>query len=135
MKIKLIVMVACAGLVVWPVSAHHSGAAEFDSTKKIDLKGVVTKVEWTNPHAHFYMDVKDSNGNVVNWNLELASPNVLIRNGWRRNSVKPGDVVSVTGSQARDNSSLGIAQVITFPDGHKLNFLFAEDGAGKGDSK
>ena len=60
-----------------PAAAHHSGAAEFDSNKKIDLTGVVTKVEWTNPHAHFYMDVKDANGTVANWNLELASPNVL----------------------------------------------------------
>ena len=60
-----------------PALAHHSGAAEFDSSKKIDLTGVVTKVEWTNPHAHFYMDVKDASGKVANWNLELASPNVL----------------------------------------------------------
>ena len=70
-----------------PALAHHSGAAEFDSHKKIDLTGVVTKVEWTNPHAHFYIDVKDASGTVVNWNLELASPNVLIRNGWHRNSI------------------------------------------------
>src|SRR5271169_4120129 len=97
-----------------PVFAHHSGAAEFDSTKKIELTGVVTKVEWTNPHAHFYMDVKDSSGNVTNWNLELASPNVLIRNGWRRNSVKEGDTVSVTGAQAKDSSNYGSASVITF---------------------
>ncbi len=115
---------AAIGLAL-PAWAHHSGAAEFDSTKKIDLTGTVTKVEWTNPHAHFFMDVKDASGNVVNWNLELASPNVLIRNGWKRNSVKPGDVVTVTGSPAKDNSHLGIAQTIVFPDGHKLNFLSA----------
>ena len=86
-----------------PVFAHHSGAAEFDSTKKIALTGVVTKVEWTNPHAHFYMDVTDASGKVENWNLELASPNVLIRNGWSRNSVKKGDTVSITGARAKDN--------------------------------
>ena len=112
-----------------PALAHHSGAAEFDSHKKIDLSGVVTKVEWTNPHAHFYVDVKDSSGNVVNWNLELASPNVLIRNGWHRNSIKPGDMVSVTGAQAKDSSNYGSASVITFPDGHKLSFLGADDPA------
>lgn len=112
-----------------PVLAHHSGAAEFDSNKKLNLKGVVTKVEWTNPHAHFFIDVKDDKGNVVNWNLELASPSILIRNGWKRNSVKEGDVVTVTGSQARDNSNLGIAQTIVFPDGHKLNFLSAYEDA------
>jgi hypothetical protein len=109
--------------------AHHSGAAEFDSKQKIDLSGVVTKVEWTNPHAHFYMDVKDASGNVSNWNLELASPNVLIRNGWKRNSLKPGDMVGVTGIRAKDNSNYGSASVITLPDGHKLNFLAAEDPA------
>lgn len=122
---------ACA---VWlasgpPALAHHSGAAEFDSTKKVDLTGVVTKVEWTNPHAHFYIDVKDASGNVVNWNFELASPNVLIRNGWHRNSIKPGDTVTVTGSRAKDSSNYASAGEITFPDGHKLNFLAAEDPA------
>jgi len=112
-----------------PALAHHSGAAEFDSHKKIDLTGVVTKVEWTNPHAHFYIDVKDASGTVVNWNLELASPNVLIRNGWHRNSIKAGDMVSVTGVQAKDSSYYGSASVIIFPDGHKLSFLGADDPA------
>jgi len=124
-----IAVLAGAAFATLPVLAHHSGAAEFDSSKKIELTGVVTKVEWTNPHAHFFMDVKDTNGNVVNWNLELASPNVLIRNGWKRNSVKAGDTVTVTGSPAKDNSHLGTAATIVFPDGHKLNFLSAfEDG-------
>jgi hypothetical protein len=131
MRSLLFVAIAC---VVWsasglPALAHHSGAAEFDSKKKVDLTGVVTKVEWTNPHAHFYMDVKDSSGSVVNWNLELASPNVLIRNGWHRNSVKPGDMVSVTGVQAKDSSYYASAGVIIFPDGHKLTFLGADDPA------
>jgi len=128
---RFVLSVAMAG-VIWlaagsPALAHHSGAAEFDSTKKIDLTGVVTKVEWTNPHAHFYIDVKDPSGNVANWNLELASPNVLIRNGWKRNSVKPGDTVSVTGSRAKDSPYYGSASMITFPDGHKLSFLGADD--------
>jgi len=122
------VLAAAAMMLSAPaIFAHHSGAAEFDSNKKFDITGVVTKVEWTNPHAHFYLDVKDSSGKVVNWNLELASPNVLIRNGWHRNSVKEGDTVSVKGSQAKDNSSVGTAEVITFPDGHKLNFLYADE--------
>jgi Family of unknown function (DUF6152) len=112
-----------------PMFAHHSGAAEFDFNKKVDLTGVVTKVEWTNPHAHFYMDVKDASGNLTNWNLELASPNVLIRNGWRRNSIKTGDTVTVTGIRAKDNSTYATASVITFPDGHKLNFLYADEPA------
>lgn len=125
------VLVAGVGLLALglPVLAHHSGAAVFDNTKKIDLTGVVTKVEWVNPHAHFYIDVKDGAGKVTNWNLELASPSILVRNGWKRNSIKEGDMVTVTGSRARDNSFFGIAQTIVFPDGHKLNFLSAyEDG-------
>jgi hypothetical protein len=131
MRPVLFFAIACG---VWLASglsvlAHHSGAAEFDSNKKIDLTGVVTKVEWTNPHAHFYMDVNDASGNVANWNLELASPNVLIRNGWKRNSIKPGDMVSVTGIRAKDSPNYGSASVITFPDGHKLNFLSAEEPA------
>ena len=127
-----IAVLAGAVLTTLPAPAHHSGAAEFDSSKKIELTGVVTKVEWTNPHAHFFMDVKDASGNIVSWNLELANPNVLIRNGWKRNSVKAGDTVSVTGSPAKDNSHLGTAATIVFPDGHKLSFLSAfEDGPGQ----
>jgi hypothetical protein len=118
--------VAIAGLVLLaaekPVFAHHSGAAEFDVNKSIELSGVVTKLEWTNPHAHFYMDVTDANGNVANWNLELASPNVLVRTGWSRHSLKEGDKVNVTGLRAKDGSNVGHANTITFPDGHKLNF-------------
>lgn len=127
MGVRLVVMVSALGLMVplFTAQAHHSGAAVFDNTKKIDLKGVVTKMEWTNPHAHFYLDVKDSAGKVVNWNLELASPNVLSRNGWKRTSVKEGDTVSVTGSQARDGTNFGIAESIVFPDGHKLSFMSA----------
>jgi hypothetical protein len=131
MRVRFYGLAAGAALLAWglPVLAHHSGAAVFDNTKKIDLTGVVTKVEWVNPHAHFYIDVKDSAGKVTNWNLELASPSILVRNGWKRNSIKEGDTVTVTGSHARDNSNFGIAQTIVFPDGHKLNFLSAyEDG-------
>jgi len=129
MRLVLSCAIACATWLAFglPASAHHSGAAEFDSNKKIDLTGVVTKVEWTNPHAHFYMDVKDAGGTVANWNLELASPNVLIRNGWKRNSLKPGDMVSVTGIRAKDSPTIGSASVITFPDGHKLTFLAGEE--------
>ena len=130
MKLSLRVTVAAAGLLasllaVGPVFAHHSGAAVFDTTKKLELKGVVTRMEWTNPHAHFLLDVKAADGTVTNWNLELASPSILLRNGWKRDSLKAGDVVTVDGSPAKDNSKFGIAQSIEFADGHKLNFLSA----------
>jgi hypothetical protein len=127
MRARLAFAAAVALGAALPMLAHHSGAAVFDSTKKIELKGTVTKMEWTNPHAHFFIDVKEANGTVTNWNLELASPSILIRNGWKRNSIKEGDVVTVTGSRARDGSNFGIAQSIIFPDGHKLNFLSAYD--------
>jgi len=127
MRSKLAVLPVAAGLLAaaFQVYAHHSGAAVFDAEKPIALTGVVTRVEWTNPHAHFFMDVKDASGKVTNWNLELASPNVLVRNGWKRTSVKEGDTVSITGQQARDNTKFGIANTIVFPDGRKLNFMSA----------
>lgn len=103
-----------------PVMAHHSFAAEYDEKKPVTLKGVVTKVEWTNPHARFYLDVKDERGNVVNWNLELASPNVLIRNGWKRKSLQPGDQVVVGGSQAKDGTNMANARIVTLADGRKV---------------
>ncbi len=121
MKILSAAIIAALSLgLSLPAFAHHSAAAEFDVNRSFDLSGVITKIEWTNPHAHFYMDVADADGKVTNWNLELASPNVLIRNGWTRNSLKPGDKVSVTGLQAKDSSTAGYANSITFPDGRKL---------------
>ena len=106
----------CAAL---PVSAHHSFAAEYDSKKPVTLSGSVTKVEWTNPHARFYVDVKDG-GAVTNWELELGSPNGLMRNGWTRNSLKPGDMVSVEGYMAKDGSKLANARTVTLGDGRKV---------------
>jgi hypothetical protein len=93
MKVRMISLLACASLAVAaPVLAHHSFSGEYDSTKPITLTGKVTKVEWTNPHARFYIDVKGDDGQTTNWNLELASPNVLKRQGWASNSLKEGDV-------------------------------------------
>jgi len=104
--------------------AHHSFAAEYDVKKPVTLKGTVTKVEWTNPHARFYIDVKDENGNVTNWNLELASPNVLVRQGWNRHSLNVGDVVTVEGAQAKDGSQMANARSVTLADGRKV-FAFS----------
>ena len=110
-----------------PVIAHHSFAAEYDAKKPVDLKGVVTKVEWANPHAHFYLDVTSPEGKIANWNMELASPNMLVRNGWKRNSLKPGDAVSVTGSLAKDGTNTASVGIISLPDGRKLTFMAAPD--------
>jgi len=124
---KCFAVATLGAVLLMPVFGHHSGAAEFDSNKKIDLTGVVTRVEWTNPHAHFYMDVTDASGKVTNWNLELASPNVLIRNGWSRHSLKEGDKVRGTGERAKNNSNLGTAGPISLSDGRKLTFMAADN--------
>jgi hypothetical protein len=115
--------VAAAGsLMVWgPAVAHHSFAAEFDRALPITVTGSVTKVEWANPHARFYIDAKDDKtGETVNWDFELASPNGLMRRGWTRNSMKLGDVVTVTGHRAKNNPHVGNASTVVLADGKKL---------------
>jgi hypothetical protein len=94
------------------VLAHHSFAAEFDATRPITVTGTVTKVEWANPHTWFFVDVKDADGTVVNWGFELAGPAQLLRLGWKRDSMKVGDVVTVQASRARDGSNQANARNI-----------------------
>jgi hypothetical protein len=121
MKSKLMSMIA-GGLIIAAVPgfAHHSFSAEYDRAKSISLKGTVTKVEWMNPHARFYVDVKDDAGKVTNWEFELGSPNGLMRQGWTRNSLKPGDVITVNGSRAKDGSNLVNASNVAFEDGKRV---------------
>ena len=121
-------LAAALVLGAFTLQAHHSGAAVFDNTKKLNLKGTVTKVDWTNPHAHFFMDVKDESGKVTNWNFELASPNVLSRNGWTRHSLKEGDTVTVQGSKAKDGDNLANARTVILADGRKVFAGSATDG-------
>jgi len=120
---------AVAGIAV-PAAAHHSFAAEFDGTKVVTLTGKVTKVEWTNPHAFFYVDVKDEKtGATANWQFEMNSPNSLMRLGWTRDSMKVDDVVKVQGSLARDGSKLVNARSVVMEKTGQRLFAGSSDGS------
>lgn len=130
MRAKFGLLIASAGLlaVAAPMFAHHSFAAEYDNSKPVTLTGTVTKVEWMNPHARFYINVKDDKGATTNWEFELGSPNGLARRGWTRNSMKEGDSVTVDGYLAKDGSNLANARNVKLTDGRKLFAGSTDDG-------
>jgi hypothetical protein len=99
-----------------PATAHHSFAAQYDRSKSIILKGTVTKLEWMNPHIYFHIDVKEGD-RVVNWAIEGGAPSMLYRNGWRNDSLKVGDQVTVDGWLAKDGTNLANMRTVTLPDG------------------
>lgn len=115
------------GLVVFllsvpaPVLAHHGFAVEFEQNNPITLSGVVTKMEFMNPHIYFYVDVKGKDGKVVNWAFEGGPPNVIYRRGWRKDTLKPGDVVTVKGFRAKDGSHLAACSTVKLPDGREMS--------------
>src|SRR5262245_37692264 len=117
------------GISSGTVVAHHSFAAQYDRNKQTTLTGPVTKIDWINPHARFFMDVTDSSGKVNNWEIELAAPAMLLRRGWTRNSLKVGASVTVNGSLAKDGSNLANATAVTLSDGKKV---FAGSSGGDG---
>jgi hypothetical protein len=108
------------------VGAHHGFSSEYDENKPVTLTGVVSKIEWTNPHARFYIDVKDATGKVTNWNFELASLNSLRRNGWTQFTLKIGDVVTASGYAALSGVPMANASSVRLTDGTRL---FAETNA------
>jgi hypothetical protein len=116
--------VLAGALLLWapalPVLAHHAFAAEFDANRPVKLSGVVTKMEWINPHSWIHIDVKGDDGTVQKWMIEGGAPNALLRRGWNRNSLPAGTEISVQGFQAKDGSFRANGRDITFPDGSKL---------------
>jgi hypothetical protein len=104
----------------WPALPHHSFSAEYDADKPVQISGTVTKVEWMNPHTHFYVDVKDDQGNIANWNIELGPPVILQRLGWRHDSLKTGEQVAVEGYSAKDGSKSANAKKVTLADGRSV---------------
>jgi len=106
-------------------SAHHSFSSEYDASKPVTLNGVVTKVEWMNPHVYFYVNVKDDTGKVNNWALEMGAPSGLQRQGWTRNTLQVGDIVKVEGSAARNGTKLANARNV-YKDGKKMGAASSE---------
>lgn len=119
---KTALTIGCGLLLgVAPLSAHHSFAAQYDAEKPMTITGTVTAIEWTNPHFHFSIDVKDEKGGVAAWRFEGYPPNMLIRQGWKRDvTLKPGMVVTVMAWRARIEPNLGAAREVTFADGRKM---------------
>jgi hypothetical protein len=119
-RIRFLVAGLSLAVTAVPLLAHHSFAAEYDANKPIKVSGVVTKMEWMNPHARFYVDVKDADGKVTNWNFELGAIPVLLKQGWRKDSLKVGDQVTVEGSLAKDGSKSANARSVMLPDGRRV---------------
>jgi hypothetical protein len=122
LRSSLAILIASASLFLAaiPGLAHHSFAAEYDGTKPIKVTGTVTKFDMTNPHSWVYLDVKDADGKVANWGFETASPNALFRRGFKKDFLKPGNVVTLEGFLAKDGSHTANAQKLLMPDGNTI---------------
>ena len=125
---RLLFAAAAIIIAAMPIIAHHSFAAEFDASQALRVTGALTKIEWTNPHSYFYIDVKDENGNISKWSCEAGSPGALSRRGFKRGDIKLGDTIIVDGYRAKDGSRLMDARRVTLPDGRIVSGASAGDG-------
>ena len=121
MRTKIGIAIATFLAAAASLPAHHSFTAEYDANQSLAITGVVTRMDWTNPHSRLYLDVKDGKGVITKWSFELGGPLTLTRLGWTRDSVKPGDQVKVQGFRAKDGSLTGNGRTITLPDGRMLH--------------
>jgi hypothetical protein len=130
MLVKQAVLAAGIGMLAatLPLIAHHSFAAEFDSAKPLSIQGVVTKLDWTNPHIWVYLDSKDDSGAVAHWQCEGGPPNALTRQGWSKDSLKAGDQVTIDGFRAKDGTNTCNARSVKLPNGKSVFAGSAEDG-------
>jgi Family of unknown function (DUF6152) len=122
MRKHVLVLIAVVALLALSIEvlAHHAFSAEFDANKPVKLRGSVLKMDWINPHAWLYLDVKGDNGAIVNWMIELGPPNALLKRGWTKQSVPPGLEVVVDGFQSKDGALRANGRDVTFPDGRKM---------------
>jgi len=128
-KSATVIAGVCLCLAAVPVWAHHAFDAEFDAKKPVKFRGTVTKMEWINPHAWIHIEVKGDDGKVVNWMIEAAAPNALLRRGWTKTSLLAGTEIVVEGFQAKNGTNRANGSLITFTDGKKLFVGSSGDGA------
>jgi hypothetical protein len=119
-SLAVVVVALAAWIAGRPVTAHHSFAAQYDRDKQVTLKGTVTRIEWANPHIYFYLDVKEDSGSIAHWAIEGGAPTSLYRAGWRKDSLKIGDALTVHGYLARDGSKLANMRAAILPDGREV---------------
>ena len=131
-SVFVLTIVFALTIAVVPAAAHHSFAAQYDRNKPVTLTGAVTKIDWINPHARIFIDAKDATGKIVNWEIELGAPAILLRNGWTKKAITMGETVTVSGSLAKDGSNLANATSVTLADGKKV---FAGSSGGDGETK
>lgn len=134
MTVVVALWLGALGLGV-PLTAHHAFSAEFDANNPVKLKGLVTKIEWINPHSWLYIDVKEGDGKTTGWKVEMGAPNQLLRRGWNKNSLPVGTEVVVEGYRAKNGSNIANGGNVTLADGRKLFVGSSGTGAPYDDDK